>query len=92
MRSKRKSFRATFTISVILLLTLAVFLTSVMSNLGGAHVDLTEDQIFTMSPAAARILSGLSVPVQVNFFVTPAAEMPTGLQTLERAISVKCRD
>ncbi len=68
MSSKRRNFRLTFGVSVVLLLILAVFLTSVLGNFGGARLDLTEDKIFTMSPAAARILGDLDLKVILRRF------------------------
>jgi ABC-type uncharacterized transport system involved in gliding motility auxiliary subunit len=45
-----------------------------------------------MSPAAAKILKGLQVPVQVKLYITPADKMPTQLRTLERDITEQMRN
>ncbi len=91
MRNNRRKFRITFGISTVLLLAIAVFVTSILGNLSGARLDLTSDKLFTMSPAAAKILGELKVPVQVKFFITPVEKMPTDLKNLERDITDKLR-
>jgi ABC-2 type transport system permease protein len=92
MNDKRRNFHATFTISTILLAAIAVFLISVLGNLTGARLDLTEDRLFTMSPAAVRILSELKVPVQVRLFISPSSRMPTEFKNLERDITEQIRN
>jgi len=62
---------------------------------GGAAaegLDLTEHQLFTMSPAAGRILADLKVPVQVRLYITPASRMPTEFKNLERDITEQLRN
>ena len=56
MNSKRRNFRLTFAVAAVLLAAIAFFLISVLGNLRGARVDMTSDKLFTMSPAAAKIL------------------------------------
>lgn len=92
MARKRTNFRVTFGIAAALLLAITVFLTLVLGNLSGARLDLTDDQLYTMSPTSAKILGGLKVPVQVKLYITPLAKMPTELKTLERDIANKLRD
>lgn len=92
MSDKRRNFRATFAVATVLLAGIAVFLISVLGNLPGARLDLTEDRLFTMSPAAARILAELKVPVQVRLFITPEARMPTEFKNLERDITEQLRN
>lgn len=92
MSAKRTSFRITFAVAVVLLTAITFFLISVTGNLKNARVDLTSDQLFTMTPAAAEILKGLEVPVQVKLYITPAEKMPTQLRNLERDISEQMRN
>ncbi len=88
----KRNFRLTFTAVSVLVIAIAIFLTSVVGNMGNARVDLTTDKLFTMSPSAAKILGELSVPVQIKYYVTGASEMPTELKNLERDITDKLRD
>ena len=92
MNNKRRNFRITFAVSALLLTAIAFFLISVLDNLPGARVDMTSDRLFTMSPAAAKILKGLEVPVQVKLYITPADKMPTQLRNLERDITEQMRN
>ena len=92
MSSKRRTFRLSFAAAAVLLVALAVLLTGVLSRMGGARIDLTQDKIYTMSPAAKKILSELKVPVQVKLYITGSDKMPTELKTLERDITDKLED
>ncbi len=87
MSSKRRNFRLTFAAAAVLLTAACFLLVSVTGNLRGARVDLTDDGLFTMSPAAVRILQGLQVPVQVKLYITPSDKMPTQLRSLERDLT-----
>ncbi len=57
-----------------------------ISDTSLARFDVTEDKIYTVSDASARILSDLDTPVTVNYYVTPNEEMPTGMKDLEQDI------
>jgi len=92
MTSKRRNFRVTFAVAVVLLLAAAVLLTGVLGNLQGIRADLTTDRLYTMSPSAKKILGELQAPVQVKFYITGTEDMPTELKTLERDVSDKLRD
>ncbi len=84
--AKRRNFRATFTVATLVMVAIVVLLISVLSNMTGARVDMTSDKLFTLSPAAVKILKDLKVPVQVKLYITPADKMPTSYKTLERDI------
>ena len=92
MTNKRRNFRLTFALSAALLATTAFFLISALDNWRGARVDMTSDRLFTLSPAARKILQDLEVPVQVKLFITPSEKMPTQLRTLERDITEQMRN
>jgi ABC-2 type transport system permease protein len=92
MNNKRRNFRLTFALAAALLAVIAFFLVSVLGNLPGARLDLTRDRLFTMSPAAAEVLEGLKVPVQVKLYITPSDKMPTQLRTLERDLTERLRN
>jgi ABC-2 type transport system permease protein len=92
MNSKRRNFRITFAVSVVLLTAIAFFLISVLDNLPGARIDMTSNKLFTMSPAAARILKDLQVPVQVKLYITSEDKMTTQMRNLERDITEQMRN
>lgn len=53
-------------------------------NLG--RIDLTEDELYTLSPASERILRQLPDPVQVSLYITPRQQLPVTMRYLERDI------
>jgi ABC-type uncharacterized transport system involved in gliding motility auxiliary subunit len=89
---KKLSFRMAFGLVVLLLLAIALFVNGLLSNLHRGRLDLTEDNLYTLSPAAEDILAKLQVPVQVKFYITRSDKMPTELKTLERDVTDKLRD
>ncbi len=92
MSDKRRRYRVTFTVATVLLAAVALFLISVLGNFTGARADLTSDKLYTLAPAAARILKDLEVPVQVRLYITPSEKMPTPYKTLERDITEQLND
>jgi ABC-2 type transport system permease protein len=92
MSRKRANFRVTFGAAVVLLLAIAFLLTGITTGFTGARADLTSDHLYTMAPAAKKILGELKVPVQVHFYVTPPEKMPTELRNLQRDVTDKLRD
>jgi ABC-type uncharacterized transport system involved in gliding motility auxiliary subunit len=92
LNNKRRNFRLTFAAAAVLLAGIAFFLVSILGNLPGARLDLTRDRLFSMSPAAAEVLKGLKVPVQVKLYITPVDKMPTEYRTLERDITERMRN
>lgn len=92
MASRKVSFNVRFAITVALLFGITVFVNGILGRAKLGRFDLTEDQIYTISPAAEKVLSELDVPVQVKFYITAKDEMPTGLQTLERDIVDKLNE
>ncbi len=87
MSDKRRNFRLTFAIATVLLFAISVFFNSVISSLPGTRVDMTSDKLFTLSPAAKKILGNLEVPVLVKLYITPSEKMPTELRNLERDLT-----
>lgn len=92
MSDKRRKYRVTFTVATVLLAAVALFLISVLGNFTGARADLTSDKMYTLAPAAAKILKDLEVPVQVRLYITPPDKMPTAYKTLERDITEQLND
>lgn len=89
---KRLNFRLGFGLAAVLLIGVALVVNSLLGDLRGSRLDLTEDRLFTLSDSGKKILGGLAVPVQVKFYVTRVDKMPTGLKTLERDVTDKLRD
>ncbi len=92
MSEKRRNWRLSFAVAALLLTAVMVFAITVLGNVQGARLDLTEDKLFTMSPAAVQILEELAVPVQVKYFVTPEAKLPTEWKNLARDVIEQLRN
>lgn len=54
--------------------------------------DVTEDKIYTISPATERILKAVDTPVIVKVYITPKDEMPTQMAGLEQDILDKLQE
>ena len=50
------------------------------------RIDLTEDKLYTLSPASERILKQLPDPVEVRLYITPRQQLPVSMRYLERDI------
>ena len=82
----RRGFAAFFTLCAGLCLGIGLFCNALLSDVSLARFDWTEGRIHSVSPASQRILAGLSVPVQISYYVTPEEDMPTEIKTLERDV------
>jgi ABC-type uncharacterized transport system involved in gliding motility auxiliary subunit len=92
MVNRRLNFGLRFGIVAVLLAAVVVLANAVFGGLSPLRIDLTEDGLYTVSPAARRILSELEVPVQVKFYVTERSGLPPELQTLERDVVDKLEE
>lgn len=82
----RKGFAALFAACAGLCLGIGLVFNALVGDASLARFDWTEGKIHTVSDASRRILSGLKVPVQITYYVTPAEDMPTEIKTLERDV------
>jgi ABC-2 type transport system permease protein len=87
-RSRPKA-RATFASAVVLSVGVGLAFNGLVAGQSLARFDMTEDKIYTVSPASKEILSGLDTPVQVRLYITPESKMPTALKSLEQDICDK---
>ncbi len=86
MVNRRLNFSLRFTVLALMLAAAVILGNAVLGGLAPVRMDLTDDGLFTVSPAAKRILQDLEVPVQVKFYMTSRGELPPELQTLERDV------
>ena len=82
----RKGFAALFAACTGLCLGIGLVFNDLAGDASLGRFDWTEGKVHTVSEASRRILSGLKVPVQVTYYVTPAEDMPTEIKTLERDV------
>ena len=73
----------------VLALVAVVLINVVIGGRSLGRIDLTEEGLFTVSPATGRILSNLDSPIDLKLYISPSAKMPNQLQTLERDITDK---
>lgn len=92
MASRRTSFTVTFIFTAMVLFGIIVLFNAVVGKNTNARIDMTQDKIYTVSPAAKRILSQLQVPVSLTLYITRESEMPSGLKSLERDITDKLEE
>ncbi|MCL4692019.1 MAG: Gldg family protein, partial [Candidatus Hydrogenedentes bacterium] len=85
----RPGSRLTFATAVTLCFGIGLAFNWLVSDLSILRRDLTEDKIYTVSPATEKILSGLDAPVNVKVYITPESEMPTAVKNLEQDITDK---
>ena len=88
----RPRARTYFASALVLSLGIGLLFNWLVSGFSLARFDLTEDKLYTVSPASARILSEIDTPVQIKYYVTPKAEMPTLLATLEQDVLDKLEE
>ena len=82
----RKGFAVLFTACAGLCLGIGLVFNALAGDASLGRFDWTEGKVHTVSDASRRILSGLKVPVQITYYVTPAEDMPTEIRTLERDV------
>ncbi len=92
MASRKTNFTVTFAVAAVALFGIVVLFNGLVGRNTNARLDLTEDGIYTVSPAAKRILSQLQVPVTLTLYITKESEMPSGLNRLERDITDKLEE
>ncbi len=85
----RPGFRTTYGIAVAVCIAIGLAFNWLLTGQSLGRLDMTEDKVYTVSDASARILSKLDVPVQVKLYITPKSKMPTALKQLEQDIAAK---
>ena len=84
--------RAALAVSSVLIFWIAVFANLLIDDLSGVRYDLTEGNLYTLSPESEKILGRLKVPVRVRYYVSAEDKMPTSMKTLERDVTHKLRE
>lgn len=82
----RSGIRLQFGAAILLCLGIGLAFNWLVADASIYRFDLTEDKIYTVSPAAKRILAQVKRPVQVNLYITPKSDMPTAYTQLEQDI------
>lgn len=67
-----------------LLVPCAVLSMMVLDPLHLPRFDLTEDDLYTLSPESREMLRGLDAPVHATLYVSPGERLPAGMKTVPR--------
>ncbi len=79
--------RREFLIGAFLLIGICLFGNAILSHLRLYRFDLTEGKIYTVSPAAKKVLEKLEVPIQVTYYVSSKDQLPTPMKNIARDVS-----
>lgn len=63
-----------------------------LSDIPLGRFDLTQGQMYTVSPATKKILRELKAPALVKFYISPVEKMPTEMKTLEQDVVGKLEE
>ncbi|MDX9973715.1 MAG: Gldg family protein, partial [FCB group bacterium] len=84
-RSRPKA-KLAFAGSVVMSLAIGFLVNWLLVDQSLGRFDMTENKIYTVSPASTSIMADLKQPIQVNVYITPKDKMPTGMKTLEQDV------
>ncbi len=76
-----------FTLGCILLVATGVLINGILRDVNIGRVDLTEEKIFTVSPATKRVFERLKVPIKVTYYVSPKEKLPTPMKDMPRDVA-----
>ena len=82
----RPATRNGFLAAVALCLSVGLTANWLLAEQDLGRIDLTEDKLYTLSPASRRILRHLPDPVQISLYITPRQQLPVTMRHLERDI------
>lgn len=88
----RPGAKAAFSVAIAVCIGIGLAFNWTFADRTLGRLDMTENQIYTVSPAAKRILSGVDTTVQLKLYITPRDKMPAAYSTLERDIKDKLTD
>ncbi len=73
-------------LAVALLLPIWLLSTMVADPLSLGRFDLTEDRLYTVSPATRTLLGRLQAPLEATLYVSPPDRMPAGMKTVRQDV------
>ncbi len=88
----RPGAKTIFTTAVAVCVAIGLMFNYLMVGTSLKRFDLTEDKIYTVSEASAKILRQVEVPVQITLYISPRESMPTGMKDLEQNIKDKLEE
>ncbi|MCF6283964.1 MAG: Gldg family protein, partial [Candidatus Hydrogenedentes bacterium] len=88
----RPGAKAIFSGALVMSLAIGLLFNYLMAGSSLLRFDVTEDKIYTISPASKEILSELDTTVQLKVYITSRDKMPTGMKELEQNIVDKLEE
>ena len=79
--------RSSMVLSTVVLSVLWVLSTVVADPINMGRFDLTEDRLYTISPASKEMLRSLDAPLQATLYVSPRERMPVGMKTVRQDVT-----
>ncbi len=79
--------RRNFYLGAAFLLGAALFFNASLANFRLPRLDLTEGKIYTVSPAARKVLEKLEVPIRVTYYVSGKDQLPAPMKTIARDVA-----
>ncbi len=85
----RKGAAWIFTAAAALCILIGLSFNWIISTTSLGRFDMTEDELYTLSPGSIQILNNLDAPVKATLYITPKEEMPEEIKDLERDVLAK---
>lgn len=85
MKSRRFETLLYSTAGVAVLLAILIALNFILGTVS-FRADLTQGDVYTLSPGTRTVLSKLEAPVKVRFYYTQGAAVPVGLKTFAKRV------
>jgi len=87
---RRPKAKLLFATSLVLCMGIGITFNILLAAGGSfARLDITENRLYTLSPATKDILSQVKSQVRINLYLSPAGEMPSEMKDLEKDITDK---
>ena len=92
MKNLKKEFWTTFIIGAALLTGIVILLNIIFDHINPGRFDLTENQVYKLSPAVKKIFKKLEAPIEITYYVSSSEKMPTKWKNLERDVIDKLKE
>ncbi len=79
--------RRNFYLGTLFLFGALLFLNASWAHLRLPRLDLTEGKVYTVSPAARKVLEKLEVPIRVTYYVSSKDQLPAPMRTIARDVA-----
>ncbi len=71
---------------IILILGIVVFSNGLLQEVRWGRIDLTQEKIFSVSPATKEVFRRLKVPITVTYYVSSRDKLPTPMKEMPRDV------